>query len=198
MKMFFAALILFSTVLVRPGLAADKPVDHSSPQSVVKEFKQSMGKKNFVRAFECITPRSQKMLASVSLLVAGFAVLGDKEKKKAVDDLLKKHGLDQKTPSKQLKMIDDPKKLAKLFGDIMTWAEKNTPNQGGAKRKSISEQMAGTTFKNFKIDGDKATADVFRDDKKQRQPATFVKQKGKWLIDFKPPGRKRKAAKPKP
>lgn len=198
MRMSFVAVLLSSTLLASPALSADKPVDHSSPQAVVKEFKQSMGNKNFVRAFECITPRSQKMLASVSLLVAGFAVLGDETKKKEVEELLKKHGLDQKTAGTQLKKIDDPKKLAKLFGEVMTWAEKNTPNRPGVKRKSISEQMAGTTFKNFKVEGDKATADVFRDDKQQRQPATFVKMKGKWLIDFKPPNRGRKAGKAKP
>lgn len=195
MKNLIAAVAVLSLIAARPAFAdaEEKPVDHSSPQSVAKEFTTAFGKKKFERGFQCLTMQSQQMMASVSLLVASFATAGDKAKQKELQELLDDHDLKENKAGEQIQAIKDTKKLAAIFGDLMAWAEKNVTKKPGEKRKSLTEQLGATTLKNFKIDGNRATADVYQDGKKKTRPADFRKNDGKWYVDLAASAKRKKA-----
>lgn len=199
-KLLFAAVLFFSVEMsgTHFAAAADKPqpVDHSSPQKVAQAFTSSLAMQKWERAFQCLTPDSQHHMVVGMMFGAGFLSATDEARKKDLEAILKKHGLESGKklkalpPKAALKNVKNP---ALLFGDLVLFIDENQPVKAGEKRKSILKQMAATKLTNFKVDGDKATADIQQGERTRANAARFVRKDGKWYVDMTPKRRKKKS-----
>lgn len=181
------AVLVLIAAMQSPARAADpKPrtkIDHSSPKAVAQSFKKAMSKKDWAGGVRCMDPESQEAFATMMALVAGLTAAFDKDKTKktTLEKLMKKHGLKEGGGKEALKNVKD---RPALVVDLLAWIEKNVPrDKNGKGPGSMAEQIGKTTFSDFKITGDRATAEVVRGDKKQDR-ADFRKIKGKWYVDF--------------
>lgn len=162
-------------------------VDLSTPQKAAESFRKAAAAKDWKGAFACLTDESKDTLLMVMVLGSGFSTFGDEKKAASLKELMKKHGIDEdKQKKKKLAPgqmpFDDVKDKAALMADLSDWMEKNSGENGKKGRKSMAEQMAASEFSNFKIEGDKATADVSVGGKKKSRPAEFKKIDGKWYL----------------
>jgi hypothetical protein len=170
----------------KDGKDGGAAIDQSSPEKVAESFKKAAGEKDWNTMFACMTQESHKTMLGGVMIGAGFSTFGDEKKKESFEALMKKHGVDT---SKKVGPNDDPmagiKDKPALFGDLVEFLEKNSPQKKGEKQKSFSETFSSVELKNFKIDGDKATADVVgKDGGEKEEPAEFRKIDGKWYLHF--------------
>jgi uncharacterized protein YpuA (DUF1002 family) len=160
----------------------EKPIDHSSPESVAKEFVDAMGKRQWERAFRCMTLESQQKAASLTLLPAGVVVAKDKSKNDSLLQLLETHGLEKESAVEKIRKMNDTKKLSVVFGDVMTWVAKSGSDDPEEQRR-VLDRIAAGEYISFKIEGDRATASFQPKFREQVLERHFLKVKGKWFVD---------------
>ena len=185
---------------------------YDSPQAAFDAMKAAGEKKDWKGFCECMTPDSQDAMAGGMVVagtmmkaMGGFAMMGrgeQAEKTKAalekIDEVLKKHGLDEKAmkkvqekmqgaepkgPNKRLAMLKElaaPIKDKPTFiGDMFAALEEMNPGES-------TMSFENATLKDVKIDGDTATGTIAKTDKgmKMDEPINFKKIDGGWLVDI--------------
>jgi len=189
----------------------DKPAQNATPQAAFDAAKAALDKKDYQAFCTNLTPESRDAMAG-GMVVAGvmmeqFAGLaaafgggGDakeaEEKLAPIREALKKHGVDKEAVQNNMQELQgqastDPKAVAKLaepikdknafIADMMSAFEKmgdgeqdETPLSGDAKLVDVKE------------DGDTASATIVmtKDGAETKEPISFKKIDGTWLIEM--------------
>ncbi len=186
---------------------------HNSPQAAFDAMKTAGEKKDWKGLSECLTPDSRDAMAG-SMVIAGsmmkamsaFAAMApaeDAEKMKTalknIDEILKKHGIDEEAMEKMQKKTegkkpDDPKEVLALLKEIAA-PIKDKPAFIGDMMKALDEMsdddssgmsFDNATLKDVKVDGDTATATIVKktDDGEESDPIAFRKVDGGWLVEI--------------
>lgn len=194
------AAYLISTVAGCGGSSA-----YSSPQATFDTAKAAAGKEDWKGFCQCLTPESRDVMAGemamMGVMMQGFAGLGGEAGKKSAEkigEVLKKHGLDEKSmeavkvepeeskdPKKAMdKMLTPVKDRDAFIGDMFT-ALKSMDEGKGKEQKPLPEDAQ---LKDVKIDGDTATGTITakKDGEDKSLPVKFKKIEGKWKLDFDP------------
>lgn len=163
----------------REGAAKPPKVDHSSPQALAGSLGKAARQKDWDSVFACATKRAQ-----LSFLGGFFLTEPGKSAETALQGILKKHGIDPRKPPKPgTDPIPALKTKAAIFGDLAAWSEKIIPRKPGDGPNTMAELLAKATFKNFRIDGNKATAEVVVAGKSGRLPRfEFRRIDRKWYV----------------
>ncbi len=182
MKSLIAIATLAVTTTTCPVPGDEPPIDHSSPQSVAKEFQRAFAAHNWERGFRCMTLGKQQSSAAMAMFPAIVVMAANKDEQTdaSLERMLAKHGLTVDDASGRISEMTDTRTLATVFGDLMTWvADNHQPVDG--KRLPVLERIAAGTYTNFEIDGDVAFADLQREGKKPSRPQ-FTRIDGKWYL----------------
>lgn len=160
--------------LVLSSVGCGVKADHSSPEAIASSFSKAVAKENWSVAFQCMTKESQDLMllpVAFSGLIIKLAEKSGKDKEKidALKAVLEKHGVDLDEKD-SLKNVKDK---GALFGDFVKWSEKYSDKD--KKKKPFEGEVE---FKDFKTDGDTATA------KSKNDTIYFKKIDGKWYIDL--------------
>jgi hypothetical protein len=182
----------------------EAPKTYKTPKEVFEAAVTAMTKKDFPAMVSCFTPEAHKQmatdLAAQGLLIRAKAEDDEKimTKYKPVFEVLDKHGL-TKAATKDLKIKgfrptkEDRAALLKLIKDPAAFTAASLAAQDKASGGDKDEPKPSLT--DVKIDGDKASANIVikftvkpKDKDKEevrenKQPVTFSKIKGGWLID---------------
>ncbi|MFQ5732438.1 MAG: hypothetical protein ACE5KM_10865 [Planctomycetaceae bacterium] len=169
-------------------------VDQSTPQKTAESWKKALSAKDWKSVFACVTEESRLYMPMGLMMTASFSAGSDKDKDKSLKALLTKHGAEMSFEEK--KAVGGVKDKAAFVGALVDWMEKNAPPKDG--KPGMIEQMANAELSNFKIDGDKATADISFHGKKQTRPAEFTKIGGKWYLAMSGKAKKKEKQKAKP
>jgi hypothetical protein len=176
------AFALFALTVWATGCGKGSSTKFDTPEAAFNAFQEAAKSEDWQAAARCLTPESQAMMADGLIFAASFATLGDKEKEKSLDELLKKHKIDMdaepkepadKDPMAMPSFVADVEDKPALIEDLFAWLEKNSSGKGGPdfEVKKLGE---------VKIDGDQATAmaETDRGDK----PVEFRRIDGGWLV----------------
>jgi len=190
---------------------APKAKSYKTPQDVFDAAVTAMSKKDFAVMVGCFTPEAQQQMAT-DLAAQGMFMRntaegkfkdnekGDPDEKllkqfKPVFDVMDKHGLTKATTKdlriKGLRLTkEDRAAILKIVKDPAAFAAAYLT----AQQKTFEGRDKDETkpaLKDVKIDGDKASGSIvvtFKvkdkgEDVERRQPVTFSKVKGGWLIE---------------
>lgn len=162
-------------------------IDQSTPQKAVESFKAAAKAKDGRKMFACITEESKPQLLFISVMTATFSTIRDEDKQKALQEIMKKHGVDPKLKlTSGIDAMADAKDKDSLYGELKTWWEENKlePKAGARTRTLILEQLAAIELSNYEIEDDRAFADMTMAGKTKTRSPLFKKIDGKWYIDI--------------
>lgn len=178
---------------------APPAVTYDSPQKVFDAAVAAAGKEDWTTFMACLTEDSRDGFTGAvmigAVMMKGFAEI-DKEKgkdaAKAIDEALKKHGLDEETLKKDMpkgpgaaggrealkKLVAPVKDKPAFIADVMAAFKKL-----GAKEM---DKNFGGELKDLKVDGEKATATLKRtqNGREKIEPIEFRKVGGGWKIEL--------------
>jgi hypothetical protein len=175
------ALALFALIAWAAGCGQGSTRKFDSPEAAFKAFQEATEAEDWQAAARCLTPESQAMMADGLIFGASFATLGDPEKEKELEQLLKRYEIDMdaepkepqdKDPSAMPSFVADVENKPALIEDLFAWLKKNSTGGGPSfEIKKLGE---------VKIDGDEATAMAETED--GDKPIEFRRVDGGWLI----------------
>lgn len=156
-----------------------------SPEDAFAKFKKATEKNDYKGAFNCLDASTQNALAAGLVMMSGFMVMGDDEAAKKIEEVMKKHKLNDLDETEMEKFKDDQKAAtefiaakvknkSQFFEDVMKVAA-SAKNAGGTSFAIKGE------LKDIKIDGDEATGKIVMEGDRE-EPIKFVKVGGRWLI----------------
>jgi len=146
-----------------------KPSKAATPEDAFKDFKAVVLSKNYGAAWDMLSADTQKGFSDMLEMIKGqYSAITDEQKAQAETVLKEKSGL---TIDEYLKLtVQD---FFKMMFDQMPAED--------------LEELRGSTIKECKIDGDKATAVFVKADgtEDKDNDTEFVKENGAWKISFK-------------
>ena len=156
-----------------------------SPEDAFAKFKKATEKNDYKGAFNCLDASTQNGMAAGLVMMSGFMVMGDDEAAKKMEEVMKKHKLNDLEETEMEKFKDDQegameflaakiKNKSQFFEDVMKVA-------ASAKNAGDSSFAIKGELKDVKIDGDEATGKIAMEGGKE-EPINFVKVGGRWLI----------------
>lgn len=151
-----------------------------TPEAVFAEFSKAMAASDMPTAITMLTRESQEMMLTGMVLQAAFMCMEDENKGKELEQLFKKHGLDDPNLAAEDSSDDGPvdlealaDKLPAFVGDLTAWIKANEDESDGGFPKLGA-------MSDLKIDGDKATGLVSTEH--GDQPMDFMKIDGSWKV----------------
>ena len=183
--------------LVLPACKSKKT--YGSPQAVFDAAAAAAAKQDWAAFMNCLTDESQDKFTFTLAVSANFIksiASMDKEKgaevAKAIDEAMKKHGVNEANLPKAMfnksapqderemmrKVVGPIKDKPVFVGEVMAAVKKLV-------NKEPQQEFAGT-LTNVKIEGDEATATVVRKtpNKETQEPMAFRKVGGGWKIEL--------------
>ena len=148
-----------------------------TPEAVFHVFSQSMQEENWRSAVTMITNESQQMIVMGMVMQASFMTMDDQAKGNELEQLFKKHGLDEEVMEAPGEEEVDVNQLVKdlpaFVGDLAEWIKANADDaeEGFAKMTKLYD---------VKIEGDAASALV--ETEMGPQPMEFRKVEGQWKL----------------
>ena len=160
-------------------------VGAKSPEDVFAKFKKATEKNDYKGAFNCLEKSTQNVLVASMVMVSEFMVIGDGDAAKKMEEVMKKHKLDDLDETEMEKFKDDQKAAmefiaakvkdkSQFFEDVMKVA-------ASAKKAGDNSFAIKGELKDVKIDGDEATGKIVMEGDRE-EPIKFVKVGGRWLI----------------
>jgi hypothetical protein len=176
------ALAVFALTVWATGCGQGSTRKFDTPEAAFNAFQEAAKSEDWQAAARCLTLESQEMMADGLIFAASFATLGNKEKEKELDDLLKRHKIDinaepkesaDKDPTAMPSFVADVENKPALIEDLFAWLEKNSSGKGGPnfEVKKLGE---------VKIDGDQAASMAETDG--GDKPVEFRRVDGGWLV----------------
>jgi hypothetical protein len=173
------AFALFALTVWATGCGKGSTTKFDTPEAAFNAFQEAAKSEDWQAAARCLTPESQAMMADGLIFAASFATLGEKEKEKSLEELLKKHKIDMdaepkepadKDPNAMPSFVAEVENKPALIEDLFAWLEKNSSGKGGPnfEARELGE---------VKIDGDQATAMADSGD-----TVEFRRIDGGWLV----------------
>lgn len=167
----------------------DLSLDLSKPEATFATFKTNIEEGNWKAGANCLTEESQASLCGVMIFMSSLTAAFDPDSKEGFEALMKKHGAgpDAESPfpgSAPTAAMNDPQNMMRMLGsaiknkpafleDLMGWMSESGGNFDLGK-------VTDANLEELKIDGDKATAIVVNDDK--RNPIEFQRMNDRWKI----------------
>ena len=184
-KICTSNVILFLALISVAMVGCSGSAGGSSPEDVFAKFKKATENDDYKGAFNCLEESTQNGMVAGMVIMSGFMVMGDDDAKKKMDEVMKKHKLNDLDEKEMEKFKDDQKAAmdfvaskvkdkAQFFADVMSVASK-------AKNAGDNSFAIKGELKDVKTDGDKATGKIVVKDGKE-EPISFVKVDGRWLI----------------
>ena len=157
----------------------------SSPEDVFAKFKKATENEDYKGAFNYLEESTQNSLAGSLVIGSAFMVMGDEDAAKKLEEVMKKHKLNDIDQSEMEKFNNDQKAAtnflaskindkAQFFADVMSITMKT-------KNSEENPFKIKGDLKEVKTDGDKATGTFELEDGKT-EPISFVKENGSWKI----------------
>jgi hypothetical protein len=150
-----------------------------SPEAVFTAFSQAMDQEDWQSAIPLVTDETKEMFVMGMVMQASFMTMEDESKGSELEQLFKKHGLDEslmegpgaEEPNLN-EMIAD---LPAFVGELADWIKANSEDSedGFPKVTKISD---------VKIEGETATA--LAETEMGPQPIEFQKEDGQWKVNL--------------
>lgn len=174
------ALTGLLTLSIGAWVACDGGVENrirqSTPQETAQGSKQAVIDRDWERSFAYLTRGAQETMVGAAYLTAAYGAQTDIAVAESFGALAEKHGLRAEDAD-----LTDHEDLAQLFVEIVDWIEENLPAEhGGTTFATTAERMAVTEFRDFEIDGDRASAS--RVDPENTRETRFRRIEGRWFI----------------
>lgn len=184
-KIYTSNVILFLALISVAMVGCSGSAGGSSPEDVFAKFQKATENDDYKGAFNCLEETTQNGMVAGMVIMSGFMVMGDDDATKKLEEVMKKHNLDDLDEKEMEKYKGDQKAAmdfvaskvkdkAQFFADVMGIAAK-------AKNAGDNSFAMKGELKDVKTDGDKATGTVTLKGGKE-EPINFVKVDGRWLI----------------
>ncbi|WP_339745333.1 hypothetical protein [uncultured Rubinisphaera sp.] len=167
----------------------DLSLDLSKPEATFATFKTNIHEGKWKAGANCLTEESQASLCGVMIFMSSLTAAFDPESKEGFEALMKKHGAGpdaespfpgsappaaEGSPQNMMRMLGSAIKNKPAFlEDLMAWMSESGGNFDLGK-------VTDAKLEELKIEGDKATAFVVNDDK--RNPIEFQRLNERWKI----------------
>lgn len=177
---------------------------HKTPEDAFNAMKTAAEKEDYKTFCDCLTDESRDVIAGTAVFLgavtkavfsAPTATNADKEKLRPIDDIVKKHGLNEdflkKVDVKGILLTKDKGASLKAMQKLVEPVKDRTAlavDLFGALKKLDGEQFDLTRefskaeLKDLKIDGDTARGTLVKG--KNNEPVDFRKIEGGWKIHF--------------
>ncbi|HCS51993.1 hypothetical protein [Rubinisphaera sp.] len=167
----------------------DLSLDLSKPEATFATFKTNVHEGKWKAGANCLTEDSQASLCGVMIFMSSLTAAFDPESKEGFEALMKKHGAGpdaespfpgsappaaEGSPQNMMRMLGSAIKNKPAFlEDLMAWMSESGGNFDLGK-------VTDAKLEELKIEGDKATAFVVNNDK--RNPIEFQRLNERWKI----------------